>query len=246
MLRTVAIIPARSGSKGIIDKNLKLLYGKTLLEWSIEACKKSNFIDQIIVSTDSKKYADLAIKCGADVPFLRPAEISKDNSTDYEFIKHAIDWFISQKQQVDFIVHIRPTTPTRDPKKIDKAIKLFQESKIFSSLRSVQQMSESAFKCFQIDNDNFLKPIVDSNKDLDFYNNSRQSFPITYEANGYVDVLSVRFINNSLKLHGNKILPFITENIIELDTEFDFLNLENQLKKNKLYFNKIFREDQNI
>ena len=80
MLRTVAIIPARSGSKGIIDKNLKLLYGKTLLEWSIEACKKSNFIDQIIVSTDSKKYADLAIKCGADVPFLRPAEISKDNS----------------------------------------------------------------------------------------------------------------------------------------------------------------------
>ena len=91
-------------------------------------------------------------------------------------------------------------------------------------------MSESAFKCFQIDNDNFLKPIVDSNKDLDFYNNSRQSFPITYEANGYVDVLSVRF-NNSMKLHGNKILPFITENIIEVDTEYDFLNLENQLKK---------------
>ncbi|MDO9219316.1 MAG: acylneuraminate cytidylyltransferase family protein, partial [Lacisediminimonas sp.] len=92
MSSIVALIPARAGSKGVPHKNIKPLGGRPLIEWSIKACLKSRLIDRVIVSTDSPEYAELAIKLGAEAPFLRPAEISADRSTDYDFIVHALDW----------------------------------------------------------------------------------------------------------------------------------------------------------
>ena len=89
----VAIIPARSGSKGVKDKNIRELHGYSLLEWSIKAAKKTKSIDRVFVSTDSEKYARISIECGAEVPFLRPKEISEDNSSDFSFISHSINEF---------------------------------------------------------------------------------------------------------------------------------------------------------
>ena len=86
----VAIIPARSGSKGVPNKNIRLLGGHSVLNWSIKACKLSKLITRIIVSTDSLEYARIAHGLGAEVPFIRPADISGDNSSDYEFIDHAL------------------------------------------------------------------------------------------------------------------------------------------------------------
>ena len=85
----VALIPARSGSKGVANKNLRTLQGKSLLEWSIRAAKESQQITRTLVSTNSNDYANLAKEVGAEVPFLRPESISQDKSSDFEFVKHA-------------------------------------------------------------------------------------------------------------------------------------------------------------
>ena len=86
----IALIPARSGSKGVKDKNIKKLSGHTLLEWSVNVAKRSSLIDRVFVSTDSEEYAILAKSYGAEVPFLRPDSISGDTSSDYDFVVHDI------------------------------------------------------------------------------------------------------------------------------------------------------------
>ena len=128
MAKVVALIPARAGSKGVPNKNIRLLGGHPLLAWSIAACLKSSTIDRVIVSTDSTEYASLAIKLGAEAPFLRPVEISGDRSTDYDFIVHAMDWLAAEKGAPEYLVHIRPTTPLRDQKMIDDAVAAFMKS----------------------------------------------------------------------------------------------------------------------
>ena len=236
MPKVFAIIPARAGSKGVPDKNIKLLAGHSLMEWSVKACLKSELIDQVYVSTDSQAYADRAIGYGAQAPFLRPKEISGDKSTDLEFMLQAINWFTQQECVPEYIVHIRPTTPFRNPKLIDDAIRLFTNEKNHTALRSVHEMSESAYKSFEVTEDGNLKKLGTNDSSLDAANGARQDFPKTYMANGYVDVLSVSFITENNLLHGNKVIPFITPEVVEVDTFYDFEHLEFQLSNNpKLY-----------
>lgn len=226
----VALIPARSGSKGVPHKNIKPLGGHALIEWSIAACKATASISRIFVSTDSVDYAQVSLGMGAEVPFLRPPEIAGDRSTDFDFIKHSLDWLLNNDVEPDFIVHIRPTTPFRDPAIIDLAVEEFINHSQATALRSVHPMSESAYKTFEISLGGQLKPVASETTELDGANNPRQQFPSTYIANGYVDVLSTRFIRNTHLIHGNHVLPFITPMVLEVDTDDDFSMLEWQLQ----------------
>lgn len=241
MLSTVALIPARAGSKGVTNKNIRLLGGYPLIAWSIAACKLAVSINRTIVSTDSEEYAEISRGFGAEVPFLRPAEISGDSSTDYQFIKHALDWLVNNGGVPQYIVHIRPTSPFREPNIIDSAVNTFLENPKSTSLRSVHPMSESAYKTFEIGQGGQLKRIASDSTELDSANNARQEFPTTYIANGYVDVLSTRFILETQKLHGNNVFPFITPTINEIDTEDDFANIENQLKNKVEIASRLFK-----
>lgn len=241
MNETIALIPAREGSKGIPDKNIKSLGGCPVINWSVAACLKAKEIDKVIVSTNSKLYSDIAKEAGAEVPFLRPNEISGDESTDTEFILHALDYFESKNILPEYLVHIRPTTPIRSPQIIDKAIIEFKKSSNATSLRSVHEMSESSYKTFEISKERFLRPIAGS-KDIDKLNNARQVFPKTYAANGYVDVLSVPFIKKFQLIHGEKVLPFITPYTLEIDTEEDFEMIEYKISLDKRNVNDLFGE----
>lgn len=232
----VALIPARSGSKGLPDKNIKLLGSKPILTWSIETCLQSKRIDRVIVSTDSKEYADIALLAGAEVPFLRPSEISQDHSTDKDFIVHALDYLKDQDQFPEYVVHIRPTTPIRDPNLVDEAILSFTNSSDATSMRSVHEMPESAYKTFEISPKNFLMPLA-AGKNNDESNRARQSFPVTYSANGYVDVLSTKFINNFDLIHGDRIMPFMTPYTLEIDTYEDFNIIETVISRKENYNN---------
>jgi CMP-N,N'-diacetyllegionaminic acid synthase len=241
MKKIVALIPARSGSKGVPHKNIRNLGGLHLIEWSILACKASNLIDRIIVSTDSEEYAGISRNSGAETPFLRPTEISNDHSTDYDFIKHALDWLKANDTPPDYIVHIRPTTPFRDPELIDQAINIFSKDSKATALRSVHPMSESAYKTFEITHEGQLKRIFSENTEIDSANNARQEFPATFIANGYVDVLSTTFIEKNNLIHGNHVLPFITPPTREVDTEEDFSMLELELIKNPNFLARLLK-----
>ena len=240
-MNIIAVIPARSGSKGVPDKNIKLLAGKPLIAYSIAVAKKSKLINRTIVSTDSKKYASLAKEYGAEVPFLRPAELAGDISTDYEFVKHLLDWLKSNENcQPDYLVHLRPVVPLRDSRIIDSAIEAFINNTEATSLRSAHEMSETAYKKFEIEG-NYFKAVGSDSFELDALNEPRQKYFKTYDPNGYVDVLKTSFVLSENKIHGNRVMPFITPMSYEIDAEEDFEYLEWQINRNDEIIRKLFR-----
>ncbi|MBT3515294.1 MAG: acylneuraminate cytidylyltransferase family protein [Nitrospina sp.] len=240
MALTVALIPARSGSKEVKNKNILKVNGFPLLAFSVRAALLSKEIDRVVVSTDSLQYKKLALEFGAEVPFLRPKTISGDKSNDYEFVNHALDWFSTEEGIIpSYIVQLRPTSPLRDPKLIDKAIREFKKSKRATALRSVHPMSESAYKCFHVKN-KYLECICTRSSDLDSLNDPRQLFSKTYQGNGYVDVLKTTYIRKQKNLHGNKVMAFITPTITEVDTKEDFKYIEFQVFQNQHLVNRLF------
>ena len=240
MSKIYAIIPARSGSKAIKDKNLLKVKGRSLLEWSISAALKCPSIDKVFVSTDSEMYANIAKASGAEVPFLRPKNLSSDKSPDIDFVIHFLDELKKNNDEPDMLVHMRPTTPLRDPLIIEEAIKMVRNSKYSSSLRSVHEMSESSYKTLEIDDNGMLKPLkflADKNIDI---NGPRQIFPITYQANGYVEILLSSTIRKYRQMHGKNIFAFQTEVVTEIDCMEDFKYVEYQVDSNNNLYHKVF------
>lgn len=220
--KVLAIIPARSGSKSIKDKNIKIYKGKPLLAHSIDIAKRSSIIDKIIVSTDSKKYKKISEKFGAEVPFLRPKKISSNKSLDIDFIKHCYNYCKSLNYFPDIIILLRPTSPNRKVKILDEGIKHFLINfKNYDSMRSVSIFNQPPQKLFQIKN-NRLIGFFDKYLKGEYHSRPRQSFPKTYLPNGYIDVIKPNFfMKKNNKLFG-KILPFITEEILDIDEKRDF------------------------
>lgn len=110
-MMNIAIIPARGGSKRIPRKNIKLFHGKPMIAYSIEAAKQSGCFDKIIVSTDDQEIAEVALQYGAEVPFLRPKEISDDYATTMDVIQHAMQWYESQNVEIGLLCCIYATAP---------------------------------------------------------------------------------------------------------------------------------------
>jgi CMP-N,N'-diacetyllegionaminic acid synthase len=141
--KIIAIIPARSGSKGLKDKNIKELKGKPLIAYTIEAAKKSEIFDRIIVSTDSEKYAEISKKYEAEVPFLRSNENSGDKAGSWEVVKEVLS---KLDEKYDIVILLQPTSPLRTSQNIKEAIDLFFE-KNADTLFSVCETSHPAFWC---------------------------------------------------------------------------------------------------
>lgn len=139
----LAIIPARGGSKGLPRKNIKLLCGKPLIAWSIEAGNASSYIDEVMVTTDSQEIAAVANEYGANVPFLRPPELSTDTATTYDAVKHCIDFYKENKRkEYDYIILLEPTSPLREPNDIDEMIEKLMSKDDFDGIVSVGEVHE--------------------------------------------------------------------------------------------------------
>lgn len=223
-MNILAIIPARSGSKGVPKKNIKLLNKLPLIGHSIKSAQASKLINKIIISTDSQEIADIAEKFNVAVPFLRPQEFATDTSQDIEFIQHTLTWLQENEKYIpDFIVLLRPTTPIREYKVIDNAIKIMIDSKNATSLRSSHKSSESPFKWFKIKDD--IYTTIHEDYTLQDTNKPRQSFEDVYIPNGYVDILTPDTVYKYNNIYGDRIYSYITDVTYEIDTieEFDFL-----------------------
>ena len=225
MVKIISIIPARSGSKRVKNKNIKLFKNHPLLTHSIKQSRGSKFIQRTIVSTDSKKYAKIATRYGAEVPFLRPKKISKDKSTDLECFKHCIN-FLHKKENFfpDIIVHLRPTYPIREKNLIDNCIKLLLRKKNFHSLRTICKSEDPIEKMwFKRKNNSIYNPITKNNQN---HSIADQSLKQSYHQNSCVDVLRVKHTILKNKIAGSKILGYEMHHNFDIDTIADFKNVK--------------------
>ena len=229
-MKILCIIPARSGSKGIPHKNIKLFHDKPLLAWSISQAEQSKYDMRIIVSTDSQKYANIANNYGAETPFLRPSEISQDLSTDYECIKHCLDWLnLNENYIPDIVLQLRPTQPLRKIDTIDKCLDIFiQNRNNYDSLRTVVEFEKSPYKMYNIVNNQLIPLFTEINNIKEPYNQCRQVLPKTYLHNGYIDIFNADIIHDNT-ISGLSIYPYVMNknDVIDIDNNDDWIKAEN-------------------
>lgn len=222
--KIIAIVPARQGSKGLAKKNIIDFLGKPLLVWSIEAAVQSNYVDRIIVSTDSTEIAGVGEKFGADIPFIRPSYLSEDNSTSVDVICHAIE-FMSEKlgENFDFVILLEPTSPLRTSEDVDLALEKLIGSPDARSLVSVGE-SESQHNTlqFNITESEFISVEPSSKK---FVHMRRQDLARSYFLDGsiYLSYIHTLFEFASF-VHGKTLTLSLPKwKNIEIDDEYDYV-----------------------
>lgn len=236
----LGIITARGGSKSIYKKNIQKCAGKPLIYYTIKAAQNSKLITRLIISTDDKEIASIAKRYGVEVPFIRPAKYSKDNTLDLPVFKHALkELQKNEGYRPDIVVHLRPTTPLKSSEDIDKGIKLILSDKNCHSVRSVCTPIHPPFKMYHLVKGNkYLVPLMRKVypdiffKNPEAFNLPRQVLPKTWRHSGYVDIIRPEVIlNNSMS--GTKILPLYFESWrdIDVDSMNDLLYAEVVIKE---------------
>jgi len=232
-MKTLALIPARGGSKSIPLKNIKLFCGKPLIVYSIEAALECSLIDRTIVSTDSADIAEIARGAGAEVPFLRPEELAQDDTPDFPVFIHCIEWLKEHEgYEPDILVHLRPTSPLRTVSMIENAIQLLRDDPDADAVRAVCEPSQNPFKMWEIREDGFMSPLVKTDIP-EQYNQPRQRLPVVYWQNGYIDVTRRKTLLESKSMTGDRIKPLVVDNanIIDIDNELTFALAEAMYRK---------------
>lgn len=213
-MKILAIIPARSGSKGIKQKNIINLNGKPLIAYSIEEALKSKYIDKVIVSTDGEDIAEVAKIYGAEVPFLRPKHLASDTSKTIDSVIHCIGEMRKVGEEYDYVILLQPTTPLRKVKHIDEAIELIIQ-KDEDSLVSVSKVKENPVLMRRIDENGHAINLLECSSTI-----RRQDFPEFYKVNGsiYINKVNER-LNNNTSLNDNK-LVYIMDEKYDLDIDY--------------------------
>jgi CMP-N,N'-diacetyllegionaminic acid synthase len=227
----LALIPARGGSKGLPGKNIKVINGKPLVAWSIECALKSKYIDKVIVSTDSNKIASISKKFKAEVPFLRPKELSTDKASSMDVIFHCVDWLEQKKKIYDLIVLLEPTSPLRDAEDIDKAIELLLKEKKAESIVGVCKV-ESAHPDFLVKLEkDFLRPY----KENKFKTTRRQDISDLYFFEGSLYISYIKSLKKHKTFYHKNTLSYVVPKwkSFELDDIIDFYIIEALLKAKK-------------
>ncbi len=221
MNNVIAIIPARSGSKSIKDKNLQKIHGKTLLRRAVEFGKSIKEIKRVIVSTDSKRYRKLALNYGAECPFLRPKLYSLDNSHDVDVFRHCIKWLINNENfNPQIIINLRPTYPFREKKDFIFGIKKMRNNKKIDSIKSVCKIPFPIDKTWKINRNNYLENSIHKKFKIEYWNFPRQKLDQYFVQNGNIDILRANLILKN-KMSGKKIFPIIQDHFYDIDTVKD-------------------------
>jgi CMP-N,N'-diacetyllegionaminic acid synthase len=227
-MQVLYIIPARGGSKGLPNKNIRLLENKPMIAYSIIAAQKSNYKGTIVVSTDSKKIATIAKEYGAEVPFMRPPELASDTATSMDVIFHAINYYKERNIHFDVVVLLQPTSPLRISEDINNAMKKFINENAEAIVGVCEAEHHPLWSNTLPENGSMKNFLSESIKGL-----NRQQLPIYYRLNGAI------FISKTDTLYKEK--TFIHENTfsyimpnersIDIDYEIDFRLAELLMKK---------------
>lgn len=234
--RTVGVILARGGSKGVPRKNILPIGSHPLIAYTIASALAAKSVDRLIVSTDDDEIAGIARKYGAEVPFVRPAHLAKDDTTDFPVIEHALQWLTAdEKAEPDIIVQLRPTSPLRPKGLLDEAVALLKSDAEADCVRAVTIPSQTPFKMWRESDAGYLVPLLQSEFE-EPYNMPRQSLPIVYWQTGHVDVIRVRAIVEQKSLSGKRIRPvFVDEGFcVDIDTADDLYLVDQLIKRGGL------------
>ncbi|MEK7067208.1 MAG: acylneuraminate cytidylyltransferase family protein [Patescibacteria group bacterium] len=236
-MEILAIIPARGGSKSIPRKNIKELCGKPLIAWTIEEAKKSKYITRVIVSTDDEEIASIAKQYGAEVPFLRPKEISGDYALDIEFLTHALDFLKEKGYEPELVLRLPPISPLRTAEHIDDGIETLLKNPDADSVRPITEAPKHPYKMWRINESDsrFLESFLPESFTHmhEPHNMPRQALPTAYIHTGAMDVLRLRTIRELASTCGNKVAYFFMkpEDSVNIDYEIDFEFAELLMKK---------------
>lgn len=223
-MKNLAIIPARSGSKGLIDKNIKMLNGKPLMSYSIEAALQSNMFENVMVSTDSEKYAEIALNIGAEVPFLRSKQNSSDTASSWDTVREVLHMY---DKDFDTVCLLQPTSPLRNSNDIVAAYNLYDE-----------KQANTVISVCETDHSPLWENVIPENGSLDAFLKTdgisqRQKLAKYYRINGAIYIVNCRYILNHDNIYENSFAyKMQRDRSIDIDEEVDFLFARILLDKN--------------
>ncbi len=227
--KILAIIPARGGSKGLPDKNIKLLNGKPLIGWTIEQAKACKYIDSIFVTTDNEQIANTAKFFGIDIPFLRPAELASDTSSSMDVVEHVLSYFENKHIYFDYILLLEPTSPLRKKSDLDQAIQLAIEDESADGIISLGEV--------HMEHPMIVKKINEKGKITSYINDirkisQRQQADKAYFPYGVIYMIKTDVFKREKAFYTNNVLPYYIERWqnYEVDDIYDFIAIETILK----------------
>lgn len=217
--KILAIIPARGGSKGVLRKNIKLAGGKPLIAWIIEASKKSQYIDRLILSSDDDEIISVAKEYGCEVPFIRPARLSRDDSSASDVILHVLKEIGGFK----YVMLLQPTSPMTSTKDIDGCIEFCMNTNS-TSVVSVSEPGKSPYWMFNMDQEKRLIPLFGEK----YFNMRRQDLSTVYMPTGAVYIAEIDWFLKNRSFYSNSTKGYIIskERSLDIDSEIDFKMFE--------------------
>jgi len=220
----VALIPARSGSKRVPDKNIRLLAGHPLIGYTISAALKSGIFSSVIVSTDSELYADIARHYGAEVPFLRPPELAGELSPDIEWVEYTLNCLREERRVYDFFSILRPTSPFRQPETIRRAWHEFLAENGVDSLRAVEKCKQHPGKMWVVRGKRMAPLLPLSPAEQPWHSSQYQSLPEIYVQNASLEIAWSHVVFQGRTIAGNVVMPFFTKDHegFDINSEYDW------------------------
>jgi N-acylneuraminate cytidylyltransferase len=234
----LAIIPARGGSKSIPRKNIRDFAGHPLIAYTIAAALQSAKVERTIVSTEDEEIAAIARQYGAETPFLRPAHLALDDTTDLPVFQHALEWLDENEgYKPELVIQLRPTSPVRPPDCVDQAIQILLADVDADSVRGVVPAGQNPYKMWHISDQGRLHPLLSEGFD-EPYNMPRQELPATYWQTGHIDAIRTRTILEKGSMSGEVILPLQIDPqyTIDIDTDRDWQRAEHLIQELDLPF----------
>ncbi|OGF99477.1 acylneuraminate cytidylyltransferase [Candidatus Gottesmanbacteria bacterium RBG_13_37_7] len=244
MATIIALIPARSGSKRIPNKNIKKLCGHPLIAYTIQVALDAKIFSRVIISTDSNKISKIAQYYGAEIPFLRPKEYAIDFSPDIDWINDTLNKLKIRNETYDCFSILRPTSPFRTAVTIRTAWNQFISDGKADSLRAVEKCSQHPAKMWKI-NGNRMVPIMinPDNKTTPWYSSPYQVLPGIYSQNASLEIAWSKLVLEEETISGKEILPFITKGFegYDINNEKDWIYAEYLIRQNKVTLPEINR-----
>lgn len=220
-LKVLGLIPARGGSKGVPNKNIRLLEGRPLIAWTIECARASGSLARLVVSTDSQTIADVALEYGAEVPFMRPADLASDTAGSLGVVRHCLDHLSEQGEHYDAVMLLQPTTPFRAVEDIDRAIEIMERQPCDSVVSMVPIPVEDHPHWAYLSTPEGYVPLANGESAP---TSRRQDLPPAWRREGSIYLTRTHVVQELASLYGNRValLEIDPNATVDINTEEDW------------------------